>query len=282
MTESESTGVARAGDVAAGQRVAMRVAYRGTNFSGWQRQPNAVTVQECVEGALSRLLQHPTKVIGASRTDTGVHALAQWFHFELPRPFPLKGLVLGANTLLPDDVRLLGARQVVPTFHAQHCALFKRYEYRLSRVRVSDPLRAPMVATFATGVNYRLVSDAIGLFEGRHNFQAFAKAGGSHDDPVREIYQAQVAEVPGELVFTFCGNGFLRGMVRAMVGTLVEVGVGRRCGRSIAELFQPGLSRSDSGVAAPAQGLVLAHIDYPDELFAQARFDADAQSPSST
>ncbi len=261
------------------ERVALRVAYQGARYSGWQRQPNAATVQERLEGAIAKLLlEERMVVVGASRTDAGVHARAQWAHLDLPRSFPLDGLVLGTNSYLPPDIRVLSARQVSSRFHAQRSALWKRYRYRLFRHRIGDPLEAPQVARHRGDLDHQQMTSAARLFEGRHDFSAFAKAGGSHDDPVREIHRSRVTAMPQEFRFEFEGNGFLRGMVRAMVGTLVEVGIGRREVASVRELLAPGHTRSEAGAAAPANGLVLEHIQYPSDAWGSARFDGGAES----
>jgi tRNA pseudouridine38-40 synthase len=244
------------------------LAYRGTAYAGWQRQENALAVQQVVEEALERLLGAPVRVVGASRTDAGVHARGQAAHLELPEPFPERGLVHGANHHLPEDVRVLAAAAMPPGFHARRHAWGKEYLYRLSRAPVLSPLDAPFVAPAPAGLDLERMARAADALPGRHDFSAFALAGGSHGQPFRRIVSARweerFEEGSEELAFRIVGEGFLRGMVRALVGTLIEVGAGRRSPESFAGLLA-GRPRSAAGPTAPAHGLVLQRVLYPPE-----------------
>jgi tRNA pseudouridine38-40 synthase len=242
----------------------LTLSYRGTAYAGWQRQENAVAVQQVVEEALARLLGSPVRVTGASRTDAGVHARGQAAHLELPRPFPERGLVHGTNHHLPEDVRVLAAARMPDGFHARRHAWGKEYLYRLSRAAVLSPLDAPFVAAAPAGLDLGRMARAAALLPGRHDFSAFALAGGSHGQPFRRIFSA-VFELAGEeLAFRIVGEGFLRGMVRALVGTLVETGTGRRSLEGFAALLA-GAPRSAAGPTAPAHGLTLERVLYPIE-----------------
>jgi tRNA pseudouridine38-40 synthase len=244
------------------------LSYRGTRYAGWQRQQNALTVQQAVEEALERLLGNPVRVVGASRTDAGVHARGQVAHLELPEPFPASGLVHGTNHHLPEDVRVLAASVVPAGFHARKHAWGKEYLYRLSRAPVVSPLDSHFVARAPGSLDAEQLSRAAELLPGRHDFSAFALAGGSHGQPVRRIFSAQWEEKGEELCFRVAGEGFLRGMVRALVGTMVEVGAGKRSPESFAELLT-GRPRAAAGPTAPAHGLVLERVFYPPEWRAQ-------------
>ncbi len=238
------------------------LSYLGTAYAGWQRQTNALAVQEVVEEALGRLLDHPMRLFGASRTDAGVHARGQVAHLELPRPFPARGLVHGTNHLLPEDVRVLAAHRMPGGFHARKSALGKEYLYRVYRGRAVPPLDAPYVMRVERRLEVPAIRRALAWLPGRHDFTAFALEGGSHRQPLRRIFSATVEESGRELHFRFLGDGFLRGMVRSLVGTLVEIGEGRRDADCMPELLT-GRPRAEAGRTAQAGGLVLERVFYP-------------------
>jgi tRNA pseudouridine38-40 synthase len=241
----------------------LTLTYDGTAYGGWQRQENSVTVQEKVEDALTDLLGTRTKVIGSSRTDSGVHARGQVCHFHLKQSFPARGLVFGGNHRLPPDIRIFAAHGMPDRFHAQRCALGKEYSYRLVVGRVASPLDRLQAARLEFPVDLGAVRAALRILPGRHDFSAFALAGGSHSDPFRRLFAARLEEEPTGLLFRFWGDGFLRGMVRTLVGTLLEVGRGRRPPENLAELLRPGRSRDSAGPTAEANGLCLERVFYP-------------------
>jgi len=257
------------------------LSYRGGAYAGWQRQENALSVQEVVETALASLLGEAVRVVGASRTDAGVHARGQAAHLELARPFPLAALVHGTNRFLPVDVRVLAADRMPDGFHARKHAASKVYSYRLSRAEVLSPLDAPFVVRVDPRVDPALLAAAAACLPGRHDFSAFAAAGGSHRQPFRRILAAAWSEAGPELRFTIEGEGFLRGMVRALVGTLIEVGLGRRRPEDLAGLLA-GAPRAAAGATAPAHGLVLERVIYPPNWSPLADFHAKPACSIST
>src|SRR5215210_297557 len=244
------------------------LSYRGTAYAGWQRQENALAVQQVVEEALERLVGHPVRVVGASRTDAGVHARGQAAHLELAEPFPERGLVHGTNHHLPEDVRVMAAAAMPAGFHARKHAWGKEYVYRLSRAPVLSALDSPFMAEAPGTIDLERMARAAASLAGRHDFSAFALAGGSHRQPFRHIFSARWEERGEELRFRVTGDGFLRGMVRALVGTLVEVGTGKRSPESFAGLLA-GRQRCEAGPTAPARGLVLERVLYPAEWRAE-------------
>ena len=240
----------------------LTLAYRGTGYAGWQRQENAPTVQQAVEEALGDLLGREVFIHGAGRTDAGVHANAQAAHLRTPAPFPEKGLVHGTNHRLPPDIRVTAAHRMAEGFHARFSALGKEYVYRLWRGRVVPPLAAPFAVPVRSDLDVAAVRSALAHLPGRHDFTAFASAGGAHTQARRRLFAATVDEDGREIRFRFVGDGFLRGMVRTLVGTLIEVGDGRRAADSMAELLA-GRPRADAGPSAEAKGLVLERVYYP-------------------
>lgn len=242
------------------------LSYRGARYAGWQRQENALTVQEVLETALGSLLGEPVRVDGSSRTDAGVHARGQVASLQIEKPFAERGLVHGTNHHLPEDVRVLAAHRMPPGFHARKHALGKTYSFRLSRAAVISPLDAPYLVRVPREVDPGPIAAAAERLIGRHDFTAFALAGGSHTQPFRTITAAAWEERGEELLFRITGDGFLRGMVRALVGTLIEVGIGRRSPAELAALLA-GAPRDSAGPTAPAHGLVLEEVFYPPEWF---------------
>lgn len=241
----------------------LTLSYRGEAYAGWQHQENALSVQQVVEEALTRLLGRSARVVGASRTDAGVHARGQMAHLELSEPFPERGLVHGANHHLPEDVRVMAAHKMPDGFHARKSAWGKEYTYRLSRAAVLSPLDALFAVRVPPEIDVEKMARAAGFLPGRHDFSAFAAAGGSHGQPFRRIFSAVWEEQGEEIRFRIVGEGFLRGMVRALAGTLVEVGTGRRAPEEFRELLR-GAPRSAAGPTAPAHGLVLERVFYPE------------------
>ncbi len=240
----------------------LTLAYRGSSYAGWQRQTNALAVQQVVEEALGELLGFAVSIHGAGRTDAGVHARGQTAHLQLAEPFPEKGLVHGTNHRLPSDIRLLAAHRMPAGFHARKSVLGKEYLYRLYRGRVMPPLDAPYVMRAPSEIDAAEMRRAAAALLGRHDFTAFASAGGSHSQPFRRIFAATLDENGRELSLRFIGDGFLRGMVRAMVGTLLEIGTARRPADSMTELLA-GRPRTEAGPSAAARGLVLERVIYP-------------------
>lgn len=222
-----------------------------------------------VEEALASLLGFDVVIIGASRTDAGVHARGQVAHVALPRPFPERGLVHGTNHYLPEDIRVLAAARMPADFHARRWARAKEYVYRLVAASVISPLDAPFATRVDPGLDVEAMRQAAGRLLGRHDFAAFALAGGDARSTVRTLLVADWTQHGPRLAFRVVGDAFLRGMVRALVGTLLEVGRGRRSAASVARLLA-GVPRSQAGPTAPSQGLTLERVLY-DQLEAPER-----------
>ncbi|MDX1643745.1 MAG: tRNA pseudouridine(38-40) synthase TruA [Thermoanaerobaculia bacterium] len=237
------------------------VSYLGSPFAGWQRQPDADTVQQHLEEAVESIVGRACPVTGAGRTDAGVHARGQVAHLRLDRPFERRALVRGVNHFLPGSIRVLAAARVRQGFDARKSALAKEYRYRLTRTPIPTPLEAPFEVVVDPEIDLDRLRRATAAVVGEHDFTAFALAGGSHDDPRRRVLAASWRESGPVVELSIVGEGFLRGMVRSLVGTLVEVGTHRREVEAFGRLLE-GAPRSDAGPTAPAHGLVLEQVYY--------------------
>lgn len=246
------------------RRIRLTLAYLGTPFKGWQKQANARTVQGELEKALARLYQGSVKTVAAGRTDAGVHADGQVVHFDATYSIPPRGVQAALNSLLPGEIRVLKAKQVNPSFHARRSALGKRYRYRLAW----GPPLPPWPALRRWWVPYHPdleeMTKGLALCRGLHDFRRFALTGhGGHGKrgTVRRLFWTQLRYRSHQADLLFEGDGFLRGMVRRLVGALLEVAAGRRPRDWIVALLS-GEATMHEPPTAPASGLTLEHVFY--------------------
>jgi tRNA pseudouridine38-40 synthase len=243
-------------------RLALVLAYQGTLYSGWQRQPHAPTVQRAVEDALSRVCARPVTVVAAGRTDAGVHARGQVVHADVVTRLTPPELTRAVNAVLPADVLVRRAGWVTENFHARYHARGKTYVYLIHTGRQRPLFTRPFVWHLARDLDLEALNRAAALLKGRRDFTSFAAAGGEVKSAVREVKAAGwQRDEAGLLVFTVMADGFLRTMVRSMVGTLVQVGSGRFTPEQISDIVAAG-DRSRAGPTAPPQGLWLMHVNY--------------------
>jgi tRNA pseudouridine38-40 synthase len=244
------------------RNIRLLLEYDGTRYYGWQRQADAVTIQQTLEDALERLTGEKAALIGSGRTDAGVHARGQVASFRTASAIPLQAFHKGLNSLLPKDIAVLEASEAEPSFHARKSALSKTYEYRI----LNRPSRSPLHHHYGWWISHVLDLEAMitaaAALPGEHNFSAFRASGSGNRNPVRRILAAGWQTHPGGwLRFTITGSGFLRGMVRSLVGTLVEVGRGKTPPTILAELLA-SRARHLAGPTAPPQGLYLVEVFY--------------------
>ena len=239
------------------------LAYDGTDFAGWQVQPGRRTVQGALEAALSRILNRPVRVAGSGRTDAGVHARGQVASAEVETSLGEERLRLGLNALLPEDLRLTGLTFESPGFHARRSATGKEYRYEIAQGEVLSPFLARYRWHYRRRLDERAMNRATEPLLGRHDFSSFASTGGQAEDHRREIRLARFERVEsGDLVFRVEADGFLYRMVRNLVGTLVEIGRGRRPAEEMGALLA-ARDRRAAGPTAPARGLFLHEVSYP-------------------
>ena len=248
------------------KKILLTVEYDGTAYAGWQRQLNGLAVQQVLEEALSAACGHPVTVTGASRTDAGVHALAQKAHFETDSSIPPEKYPFVLNNLLPPDIRVQQGQAVPPAFHARFLSAGKTYTYRILNSRHASALRRNTWAHVPVPLSLAPMLEAVADLPGTHDFAAFQASGGAAKTTVRTIESATLRQEGPEFVFTVRGNAFLYNMVRITVGTLVEIGWRRRAPDAFRKAFLSG-NRLDLGYTAPAHGLELTEVRYAPEAF---------------
>jgi tRNA pseudouridine38-40 synthase len=236
------------------------IAYDGSGFRGWQSQAGGGAVQDFIEAAFAKLCGHRIPVHGAGRTDAGVHALGQCAHVEIERPGEIDWMA-ALNANLPREIRVLRCTRVRADFHARFSAKGKVYVYRVWNAPVLSPFELKRAWHVSGALDLGAMREAVGLFEGKHDFKAFAaNRGKSERDTVRTIYSATVHKKGPVITLRFRGDGFMYKMVRLMTGALVKAGQGRAPAASIASYLE-GKSGKCS-FAAPAEGLYLARVIY--------------------
>ena len=244
----------------------LQVHYLGTLYHGWQVQPDRPTVQGTLESALSRLTGEKARISGAGRTDAGVHARGQVASFTTASGIPARGILLGTNNFLPEDIRVMSVEEVHAGFHARHHALSKDYAYRFSTAPVLSPFLAPTVESVRGDMDLAPMERAAEYFVGRHDFTAFCGSEGRQKDAVREVTVSRFGEEPGTIrVYQISADGFLQYLVRTIVGTLFEVGRGRINPDSIPEILA-SRNRARAGPTAAARGLTLERVHYPEGM----------------
>jgi tRNA pseudouridine38-40 synthase len=244
------------------RNIRLLLEYDGTCYHGWQRQADALTIQEVLEAAVARLTGEGIALIGSGRTDAGVHALGQVANFRTESAIPLKAFHKGLNSLLPKDIAVLEASEAPPEFHARKSARAKTYEYRI----LNRPTRSPLHHHYAWWIDPPLdlgaMARAAAFLPGEHDFTAFRASGSDNKNPVRRVLAADWRDFPGGwLTFTITGTGFLRGMVRSLVGTMAEVGRKKAPATLLTDLLGNG-ARPLAGPTAPPQGLYLVEVRY--------------------
>jgi len=242
--------------------VRLTLAYDGTEFAGWQRQPDAPTVQDAVARACERILGAPAKVTGASRTDAGVHALGQVASLTTESPIALSALARGLNALLPPEIRVRDVREAPAGFDARRSAAGKRYAYLIDAGAAADPFLRRYAWHVPVALDPGRMAAGLAHLRGRRDFSALCASPGRGRNPVCTIRSARLVVRRHRLLFVISGDSFLHHMVRNAVGSLVEVGRGVRSPEWIAEVLA-GRDRTRAGPTAPARGLFLVRVLYP-------------------
>ena len=249
------------------QRYFLQLSYKGTRYHGWQVQPNAVSVQEVMEKALSTILRENIAVIGAGRTDTGVHASFFVLHFDVEKLIPENfDLVYKLNSFLPEDIAVQECCPVSDEAHARFSAVSRTYHYFISTIK--DPFTAETTYRYLLPLDVEKMNEAARLLLDYEDFTSFSRLHTDVKTNKCKIMQAEWKKEDTQLVFVIKADRFLRNMVRAIVGTLLEVGKGKLTLNEFREVIEKK-DRAAAGASATAQGLFLVDIAYPDKIYKQ-------------
>lgn len=252
------------------KRIMLTVAYDGTAYCGWQLQPTGLSVEEVLNGALSRLLKEDIQVKGVSRTDSGVHALANLCIFDTESRIPAEKYAWAVNEYLPRDIVVRKSEEVPPDFHPRKCDSIKTYEYTLYCDRLPNPIRSRYTSFCYRQLDVEKMRQGAAYLVGEHDFKSFCSLGSQAETTVRRVTALTLEERGHELVIRISGTGFLYNMVRIIVGTLLRVGTGFWPPEQVERILE-ARDRQAAGPKAPAEGLCLMEIrlypeGFPEEL----------------
>ena len=242
-------------------RVKLVVAYDGTNYSGWQLQKNAVTIEQKLNEALTDLLGEEIVVTGASRTDAGVHSLGNVCVFDTDTRIPAEKICYALNSRLPEDIVVQESCEVASDFHPRAGKSCKTYEYRVLNRTLPDPTRRRDTYFYHYNLDVTAMAKAASYLEGEHDFKSFCSVHAQVESTVRTVYSCTVAKDGDVIRIRVMGNGFLYNMVRIIAGTLIEVGAGKRRPEEIISMLE-ATDRCLAGPTAPAHGLTMMGIQY--------------------
>lgn len=245
-------------------RFFFEISYNGSRYAGWQSQHNAIGIQDVVEDALSKILRTPLKIVASGRTDTGVHCIQQFFHCDIEKSFQSEMLMQRLNAFLPRDIAIRSIRLVKPDAHARYSARERTYQYHITMVK--DPMLIGLALPFYKPLDVPTMNRAAALLCGEHDFTSFSKVNTDVHHFRCTVKKAEWTQKGHRLIFTITANRFLRGMVRAIVGTLLDVGTGKISVHDFKNIIQKK-DRRAAGANADAQGLYLVRVKYPSSVF---------------
>ena len=247
------------------KRIRLYVAYDGTDYCGWQIQPNGITIEEVLNRRLKKLTGEDIHVIGASRTDSGVHALGNIAVFDTESPIPPERMAYALNQKLPPDIVIVRSEEVGQDWHPRYQQkVTKTYEYHIFNAKVPNPLKRRYSTFVSFPLDVEKMRKGASWLVGEHDFVSFCNVRTNVEDTVRRIDEIQIRETGPDITIQVTGNGFLYNMVRIIAGTLIRVGLGFYTPEKVKEILE-AKERTQAGVTAPPEGLVLAEIVYADE-----------------
>jgi tRNA pseudouridine38-40 synthase len=245
--------------------IRLEIEYDGANYIGWQWQPEGLSLQKLIEEAIEQVVGQPVRLHSSGRTDAGVHARGLVAHFKIEKLLSMRAYREGVNHFLPKDVAIVSAIEVSADFHARFSAVGKWYRYSLWQGEVRAPLLSGRYWHVRSELDFDAMRSALAMLIGCHDFSAFRSSGCQAMTTEREIVGTEILLQSKSIHIDIAGDGFLRNMVRIIVGTIVEIGLGKRPVSSITELLEHG-QRSVSGITAPSAGLCLMKVWYEMDL----------------
>lgn len=244
------------------RRIKLTVAYDGTDYCGWQLQPNGITVEEVLNREIGRLTGEEIRIIGASRTDSGVHALGNVAVFDTESRIPPERMSYALNQRMPEDIVIVKSEEVPMEWHPRYQdVITKTYEYHIYNAPVPNPMKRRTSAFVSFPLDIERMREGASYLEGEHDFVSFCNVRTNTSDTVRTVHEIQIGRERDEIVIRITGNGFLYNMVRIIAGTLIRVGRGFYEPEKVREILEAE-KRTEAGVTAPPQGLVLVEIKY--------------------
>lgn len=243
------------------KRIKLTIAYDGTNYCGWQVQPNGITIEEVINKELSKLTGESIQVIGASRTDSGVHAKGNVAVFDTETTIPAEKLSMALNQRLPEDIVIVKSEEVPLDFHPRYCNCSKTYEYHIINTRIPIPTERLTHYFVSYSLDFDKMRQAASYLVGEHDFASFCNIKSEVENTVRTITALDILTEGNRVTIRITGNGFLYNMVRIIVGTLIRVGRGFYEPEKVKEILE-AKDRKAAGVTAPAHGLMLMEIQY--------------------
>ena len=243
------------------RNIKLTIEYDGKDFNGWQKQPNKLNIQGEIERAIKEVTGEEVELNASGRTDAGVHAISQVANFKTESNIDINKIPLALNSKLKKSIIIKKAEEVDLNFHARYNAKGKKYRYIINNSLVGSAIYRDLEYNFPIKLDVEKMKHAAKYFEGEHDFKAFRSSGTSNKNSVREIYKVEIKEENERIILEFTGNGFLYNMVRIMVGTLMDVGLGKIKPESIKDIID-SKERTKAGKTAPAQGLYLVEVYY--------------------
>ena len=243
------------------RNIKLIIEYDGKGFNGWQKQPNKLNIQGEIERAIKEVTGEEVELNASGRTDAGVHAISQVANFKTQSNIDINKIPLALNSKLKKSIIIKKAEDVDLNFHARYNAKGKKYRYIINNSLVGSAIYRDLEYNFPIKLDVEKMKHAAKYFEGEHDFKAFRSSGTSNKNSVREIYKVEIKEENERIILEFTGNGFLYNMVRIMVGTLMDVGLGKIKPESIKDIID-SKERTKAGKTAPAQGLYLVEVYY--------------------
>ena len=243
------------------RNIKLIIEYNGKKFNGWQKQPDKPNIQGEIENAIYEITGEKIDLIASGRTDAGVHSLGQTANFKTSSEIPIEKIPLAINSKLKKSIVIKSAQEVEERFHARYNCISKKYRYIINNSQEGSAIYRDLEYHMPIKLNVNNMEKAIKYFEGEHDFRGFKSTGSNNKNTTRTIYKAEIKQDGERIIIEFTGNGFLYNMVRIMVGTLVEVGLGKIKPEEIDEIIK-SKDRTKAGKTLPAHGLYLVEVNY--------------------